>query len=185
MRTSIVFLSASVIACAAWGQTPAPSQAAPEMKPIAVATIHVDKHRFKSGENIEVTIFLEAGANGVYIPKWWGRSGGGIPGFSVHLTTLSGSGAAETCGAAADAWPTHEPDAKVALTRDFIYLPGQQLIGLKALIDCPTKRTGKYLITGRYSPFHIDADRISQLPETRGLVLRNAVQAKPVAISIY
>jgi|HubBroStandDraft_6_1064221.scaffolds.fasta_scaffold158399_2 hypothetical protein len=185
MRTSVVFLLISVLACTTTGQDPAPSQPAPYLKPIAVASIHVDKHRFKSGERIEVTILLEAGPYGVYVPKWWGTSGGGMAGFSVHLATLSGRGGAETCGLAGDAWPTHEPNAKVALNRDFIYLPGQQLIGLKTLIVCPTSRPGKYLINGSYSPYHIDADRIAQLPETRGLVLREAVKATPVAITIY
>jgi hypothetical protein len=174
-----------VFAYGTWGQDPASSQAAPDLKPIAVASIHVAKHRFKSGERIELTVLLEAGPGGVYVPKLWGLSGGGIAGFSVHLTTLSGRGGAETCGLAGDAWPTHEPDAKVALNRDFIYLPAQQVIGLKTLILCPTNRPGAYLINAFYSPYHIDADRIAQLPETHGLILRNVVQAKPVAITIY
>jgi hypothetical protein len=59
------------------------------------------------------------------------------------------------------------------------------MIGLKILIDCPTTRPGVYLINASYSPFHIDAGRIAQLPETHGLVLREGVRAKPVAITIY
>lgn len=184
MRAGFVFLMICVFACTASGQDPTSSQPAPNVKPIAVASIHVDKHRFKSGERIELTILLEAGPGGVYVPKWWGQSGGGIPGFSAYLTTVSGKGA-ETCGSAGDAWPTHELDAKVALNRDFIYLPDQQVIGLKTLIDCPTKRPGVYLINAFYSPYHIDADRIAQLPETHGLVLREVVRAKPVPITIY
>ena len=184
MRASVAFLLICVFACTASGQDPASSQPAPGVKPLAVASIHVDKHRFKSGERIEVTILLEAGPGGVYVPKWGGLLGGGVPGFSGQLTTLSGRGA-ETCGVAGDAWPTHEPDAKVALNRDFIYLPAQQVIGLKTLIVCPTTRSGRYVINGFYSPFNIDADRIAQLPETHGLVLRQEVQAKPVAITIY
>ncbi len=78
MRTSVVLLLISVFGCTTSGQEPASSQPAPNIKSIAVASIHVDKHRFKSGERIEVTILLEAGPNGVYVPKWWGRSDGGI-----------------------------------------------------------------------------------------------------------
>jgi hypothetical protein len=184
MLTSIAFLLISLFACSASGQEPASPPPAPAVEPRAVISIHVEKRRFKSGENIELTILLEAGPEGVYIPKWWGLSGGGVPGFSAHLTTLSGNGA-ETCGLAGDAWPTHEPDAIVALHRDFIYLPADQLIGLKTSIPCPTKRRGKYLLSASYSPYHIDADRIAQLPETHGLVLRKGLEAKPVAISIY
>jgi hypothetical protein len=184
VRTSIASLLICTFACTASGQDSASSQPAPDVKPIAVASIHIDKHRFKSGERIELTVLLEAGPGGVYIPKWWGLSGGGVPGFSVHLTTSSGKGA-ETCGGAGDAWPTHEPDAKVALNRDFIYLPAQHVIGLKTLIVCPTDQPGIYLVNASYSPFHIDADRIAQLPETHGLVLREGVRAKPVAITIY
>lgn len=184
MRAGIAFLLVCVFAYTTSAQDSAPPSSTPDLEPIAVASIHLDKHSFKSGERIEVAILLEAGRGGVYVPKWWGEMGGGIPGFSVHLTTLSGKGA-ETCGSAADAWSTHEPDATVALRRDFIYLPTQAFIGLKTTIDCPTKRRGKYLIDASYSPYHIDADRIAQLPETHGLVLRKVVRAKPVAISIY
>jgi hypothetical protein len=71
------------------------------------------------------------------------------------------------------------------LDRDFIYLPAQHIVGLKTSISCPTNRSGKYLINAFYSPYHIDADEVARLPETRGLVLRKGLQAKPVAISIY
>jgi hypothetical protein len=184
MRTTIALLLVSVFACTSWGQDSASSQPVPEVKLLAIASIHVDKHRFKSGEDIKVMILLEAGPNGVYIPKSWGVSGGGMAGFSVHLTTLSGE-QAETCGSAADAAPAHEPDARVALKRDYIYLADRQVIGLRTTIDCPTKRPGKYLIEAFYSPYHIDSDRVAQLPETHGLVLQKEVQAKPVGVSIY
>jgi hypothetical protein len=184
LRTIIVLLLICAVARATSGQQSTPSQTALGREPVAIAAIHVDKHRFKSGEAINVTIFLEAGRDGVYIPKKWGESGGGIPGFSVSLTTLS-SRPAETCGHAGDAWPTHEPDPTVALKRDFIYLPAQNIVGLKTTITCPTKRPGQYLVNAFYSPFHIDADEVAQLPETHGLVLRKSVQAKPITISIY
>jgi len=184
MRTRIASLLISVFALTASGQNSPPSQFAPDFKPLAVASIHVDKHRFKSGEHIGVLILLEAGPGGVYIPKWWGLSGGDVAGFSVSLTTLSGEGA-ETCGFAADALPKHQPDARVALNRDFVYLPDEQVVGLRTSVMCPTKQPGRYLISGRYSPYHIDADDVAQLPETQGRVLREALQAKPVAISIY
>jgi hypothetical protein len=184
MPTSIAYLLICLFACTAAGQESASPQPSPDVKPVAITSIHVDKHRFKSGEHIELTVLLEAGPGGIYIPKWWSEPGGGEPGFSVHLTTLSGNGA-ETCGLASDAWPKHEPDAKVALNRDFTYLAAQQFIGAKTSILCPTDRPGKYLINASYSPYHIDADRIARLPETHGLVLREAVHAKPVAITIY
>jgi len=184
MRARLAFLLSCVFAYAALGHDSVPPQTAQDFEPIAVASVHVDKHRFKSGEVIRLTILLEAGGNGVYIPKWWGGLGGGIPGFSVHLTTLFGKGA-ETCGSAADAWPKHESDATVVLNRDFIYLPPQHIIGLNTAVGCPTKLPGKYLINAFYSPYHIDADEVARLPETHGLVLRKGVQAKPVLISIY
>lgn len=184
MRITIVLLLICAFACAISGQDSVRSQTATGHEPISVATIHLDKHRFKSGEAIGVTILLEAGHEGVYIPKSWGEFGGGIPGFGVSLTTLS-SKEAETCGMDGDAWQAPEPDPTVALRRDFIYLPAQNIVGLKTAIACPTKRPGQYLINAFYSPTHINADRVAQLPETHGLVLRKTVQAKPVTISIY
>jgi hypothetical protein len=183
VRTRIAFLSICAFAFTTSGQDSVPSQSPLDLEPIAVASIRVDKHSFKSGEDIKLTILLEAGRGGVYIPKSWGELGGGIPGFSVSLTTMSGK-QAQTCGSAGDAWPTHESDPTVALKRDFIYLPAQHIIGLATTLACPTKRPGQYLINAFYSPFHIDSDRIAQLPETHGLVLRKGVQAKPVTISI-
>jgi hypothetical protein len=184
MRAMIAFLVACVLVCSTSGRDFVPSQTAPDGEPIAVASIHVDKRRFKSGEDIQLTILLAAGTDGVYIPKGWGLAGGGIPGFFVYLTTLSGKGA-ETCGSSADALPTHEPDPIVALNTDFIYLPAQSIVGVKTTISCPTKRPGQYRINAFYSPYHADSERIAQLPATHGLVLREGVQAKPVTISIY
>lgn len=184
MYPRIAFLLICVFACIVSGQESPPSPSASDLEPMAVASIHVDKHSFKSGEDIELTILLEAGRGGVYIPKWWGPFGGGIPGFSVSLMTLSGK-EAETCGMATDASATHEPDPTFVLKRDFIYLPAQHIVGLKMTVLCPTKRRGTYLISGFYSPYHIDAERVGQLPDTHGLVLRKVVQAKPIAISIY
>jgi hypothetical protein len=184
MRTTIAFLLICVLACSTSGQDSVLSQTTPDREPIAVASIHVDKHRFKSGEGIQLTILLEAGLDGVYIPKGWGEMGGGISGFAVTLTTLAGKGV-ETCGSAADAFPTHEPDPIVAMNRDFIYLPARHIVGLKTTLPCPTKRPGQYLINAFYSPYHADAERVAQLPATHGLVLRKSVRAKPVTISIY
>jgi hypothetical protein len=184
MRTRIACLLTCVFALTTSGRDSVPSLVTPDLEPSSVASIHVDKHSFKSGEEIKLIILLEAGIGGVYIPKWWGELGGGIPGFAVNLTTLSGT-SAETCGHSSDAGPTHEPDATVVLNRDFIYLPQQHIIGLKTVIDCPTKRPGKYLINAFYSPTHFDADEVARLPQTHGLVLRKSVQAKPIAISIY
>ena len=184
MRARIAFLLIIEFAFTASGQDHVPAQTAPEVEPSATASIHVNKHSFKSGEDIEVIILLEGGAGGDYIPKGWGLMGGGIPGFSVYLTTLSGK-PAETCGLGGDTWPTHEPDARVVLRRDFIYLPAQHIVGLRTDIGCPTKKPGKYLVNAAYSPFQIDADEVARLPETHGRVLRKVVQAVPVTISIH
>lgn len=60
MCTSIAFFLISMFAYTTPGQDSASSQPAPDVEPLAVASIHVDKHRFESGEDIEVMIFLEA-----------------------------------------------------------------------------------------------------------------------------
>jgi hypothetical protein len=184
MHTTIALLLICVFARSTSGHDSVPSQATADLEPIAVSTIHVDKHRFKSGEAITLTILLEAGRDGVYIPKTWGEMGGGIPGFSASLTTESGK-QAETCGSAVDGYQPSEPDPTVALNRDFIFLAGQHIVGLKTTIPCPTKRRGQYHINAFYSPTDINADKVAQLPETHGLVLQKSVQAKPVTISIY
>lgn len=179
MRSMIALLLTCVFACTNLGQ-----DSAPDVGPVAVASIHVRKHNFRSGEDIEVTILLEAGSGGLYIPKGWGKLGGGIPGFSVMLTTLSGK-PVQTCGSASDAWSNHETDAAMVLNRDFIHLPEHNIIGLKTAIVCPTRRHGKYLINASYSPFHVDSESVARLPETHGLVLQRVVEAKPITISIY
>ena len=96
MRAMIAFSLVCVSACTTSGQNSPPSQSPSDVEPVAVVSIHVDTHSFKSGEDIEITILLEAGRGGVYIPKEWGHFGGGIPGFSISLTTLSGR-PAEIC----------------------------------------------------------------------------------------
>jgi len=184
MHTVVSFLVVSLFLLSTASQDSVPSQASQDIEPIASASIHVDKHSFKSGEVIKLTVLLEAGPGGVYIPKSWGEMGGDIPGFSVNLTTLSGKGA-ETCGIATDSWgPKHE-DARAVLNRDFIYLPAQRIVGLRTAVRCPPKRRGKYFINADYSPFNIDADEVARLPETHGLVLRKSIRARPVLTSIY
>ena len=155
-----------------------------EERPLAVASIHVAKHKFKSGEDIDVTLLLEAGPQGVYVAKNWGGAGGGIPGFFLLLESRYGR-AGQTCGVAGEALPIAEPDAAKILDRNFIFLGSGQIIGWRTKILCPTHRRGKYWIRATYNPGLHSTNRVAELPETRGLVLAKPVDAKPEEISIY
>jgi len=156
-----------------------------EGRPLAVASIHVTKHAFKSGEDIEVTLLLEAKPPGVYIAKNWGTAGGGIPGFSLRLESRYGRYGGQTCGMAADAGPIIDPEPAKIFERNFIFLNSGQIIGWHTKIPCATHRRGKYWITATYSPGIEKIQEVAELPETRGLVLAKPTAAKPVEISIY
>lgn len=75
MRIRIAFLLISVFASTTSGQDSVRSQTTPDLEPIAIASIHVDKHSFKSGEDIKLTILLEAGPGGVSHPEEVGTIG--------------------------------------------------------------------------------------------------------------
>jgi hypothetical protein len=152
--------------------------------PLAVVTIHVAKHSFKVGENIEVTLFLEPGPNGVYVSKEWGQAGGLITGFYANLETVGGRDT-QTCGFAVDGWKPPDPDATNSLERNFIFLRPGQLIAWRTILGCLTHRRGKYRIRASYNPREIDTERVAELPDTKGLVLRQPVEAKRVEVSIY
>jgi hypothetical protein len=59
MGTKIAFLLICGFALITSGQNAVPSQTGLDHEPIAVASIHVDKHSSKSGEDIRLTILLE------------------------------------------------------------------------------------------------------------------------------
>ncbi len=67
MRAMIAFLLVCVLVCGTSGRDFVPSQTSPDREPIAVASIHIDKHRFKSGEDIQLMKLANPGgrrANG-------------------------------------------------------------------------------------------------------------------------
>lgn len=151
--------------------------------PLAFVRILPAKHSFKVGEPIEVTVLLEAGQDGVYVAKTWGQAGGAVPGFFLWLETAAGK-PAQTCGSSVDADPRPEPDDGKSLQRHFIFLNQGEIIGWKTTIECPLQQRGNYRIVARYNPNKPETHRVASLPETKGLVLQQSVEAKPVEISI-
>jgi len=150
---------------------------------LATVSIVAVKRSFKLGEPIAFTVLLTAGEEGVYVEKGWSQAGAAIPGFYVDLETANG-GRVQTCRTIVDGMPNEDPDPQTILARAFILLRQGEVIGWSTTIECPPHKRGKYRVRASYSPDRPLNERIAGLKETRGRVVVNVLDAKPMDILI-
>jgi hypothetical protein len=147
---------------------------------LATVVIKPSKPVYRLGESITASVSLVAGDRGVYVSRHLGAATGNWPGFSIWLETLDGQ-SAQTCGhgGAADFGGPLPPPSEV-LKKEFIFLkPGEER-QLDMGIDCPPVKRGAYRIQAAYSPDYPQTDKVAELPETHGLVLRERIQGELV-----
>ena len=182
MRCAVIFVLCilGLSATAAKAQNP---EKASSRSPLATVKIEPKKHVYKRGEIIGLSVILQPRGEGVYISKDWGPAGGYVPGFWVELKTLDGK-PAETCGSATDAGPAHLPPPEERLRTEFLYVRAGNFIGWQTSISCPPNRPGRYRIEASYGPSVQQIESVARLPETKGLVLVDVVEAEPVEIVI-
>jgi hypothetical protein len=155
--------------------------------PLATLKIEPKKHVYKRGENIGLSVILQPRGDGIYIAKEWGHAGGYIPGFWVTLKTLDGKTletSAEICEGVADAYSEHLPPAEERLRTEFLYLPKGNFLGWETSIECLPKQPGRYWLEASYAPNVQQIESVARLPETKGLVRVDVVEAEPVEIVI-
>ena len=167
-----------VMACA---QTPNEHGATQQS---AIVEIHLSKHAYIAGEDIELFLILRPAGEGIYIANTWGAAGGNIPGFSVSLRTVDGKSAV-SCGSGSIAdYVADTATPAQWLVAYVMYLPANNFIGWDASIQCPPTERGKYTVKAFYEPNNPHTLSVAKLPSTQGRVITNRVEAKSVEIEI-
>jgi hypothetical protein len=183
MKRSLSLIAASfaLFVLVVYGQSPNERKAAPNS---AVVEIHLNKHAYTPGEEIEVSVILKPMGDGIYIDKTWGEAVGDIPGFWISLTTVDGK-AAQSCGSGSDIYyaaDTRTPSQWLDL--EFMYLPAGRFIGWETSVRCPPTEQGKYRLQAFYEPNNPHTLRVAELPQAQGRVLTNKVASQPVEVEV-
>jgi hypothetical protein len=167
-----------VMACA---QTPNKLGASQQS---AIVEIHLTKHAYIAGEDIELFLTLRPAGEGIYIANNWGEAGGNIPGFYVSLTTVDGK-PAQSCGSGSIAdYVADTATPAQWLVAEFMYLPANDFIGWDTSIRCPPTERRKYIVKASYEPNNPHTLSVAKLPSTQGRVITKRVEAKSVEIEI-
>jgi hypothetical protein len=165
----------------AYGQSPHEHGTAQQS---AIVEIHLSKHAYIPGEDIELFLILKPAGDGIYIANSWGESGENIPGFRVSLTTFDGK-PAQSCGHGSVAdYVADTATPAQWLASEFMYLPAGRFIGWETALPCPTAVRGKYIVRVFYEPNNPHTLRVAKLPQAQGQVITNVVEAKSVEIEI-
>jgi len=170
-----------VFGAMAYAQTPSEHGATQQS---AIVEIHLSKHAYIAGEDIELFLILRPAGEGIYIANSWGEAGGNIAGFRVSLTTFDGK-LAQSCGRGSIAdYVADTATPAQRLVAEFMYLPANNFIGWDTSIPCPTTERGKYIVKAFYEPNNPHTLSVAKLPSTQGRVITNRVEAKSVEIEI-
>ena len=143
--------------------------------------IHPAKLKFKVGDIIHVTAFLQAGKQGVYLSN--GADEAGLRGLFLGLTNFDNKSVL-TCGFGSSLDRVVDPDAEQILDQRFMFLKPKQIKKYRHSLQCVPKVPGRYLVTAEYRPLDPATPRVAVLAKNKGLVLQDTVTAKPVEISI-
>jgi hypothetical protein len=164
-----------------YGQVPNERSTVPHN---AIVEIHLDKHAYTPGEEINVSLILKPAGDGIYIDKIWGEAGGNIPGFRISMTTVAGRNV-QRCGSGSVAdYVADTTTPSQWLDSEFMYLPAGRFIGWETSVRCPPTEQGKYLLKARYEPNNHHTLGVATLPQAQGRVLTNTVESQPVEVEI-
>jgi hypothetical protein len=150
----------------------------------AIVEIHLNKHAYTPGEEINVSLILKPAGDGIYIDKTWGEAGGNIPGFRISMTTVDGR-PAQGCGSGSVAdYVADTTTPSQWLDSEFLYLPAGRFIGWETSVQCPPTEQGKYLLKALYEPNNRHTLRVAALPQAQARVLTNTVESQAVEVEI-
>jgi hypothetical protein len=163
---------------------------------LATITARVDKTVYLRGENIHVTLTLQAGSRGAYVSEWSkidspdgqdfpaGRVMGNASGFDIYLLTMGGKNALSVGHAGvADRWGPPQPPSE-RFHKEFIFLKPGELQTWHGRADATPTTSGKYQVVGVYMPSYEQVHDLVQLPEARGLLIADVVRSAPVIITV-
>jgi hypothetical protein len=155
----------------------------------ALATLRMRTERSMNRQDapLEVTLTLKAGANGVYLPAYFGDFMKTCEhGFSATLLTMAGRSAdlhATGCtGGGLHSGPGIDT-AQAELT-DFIRLEPGEMHTWHTTLKTSALSRGRYCLYGEYLSYAYMIDKVAQLPEVKGLMAKGKITATPLLIDL-
>src|SRR3954470_3154329 len=160
---------------------------ADDRAPKLVLKMTVSKQVLKAAETLTVRFQMKnEGRFPVWVPKGWGQAGGGVPGFFVSVTQLSGT--KKKCPEMAlDGVVDDDSDSADLLRKNYVLLNPESFIGWEQRIDpCFIANPGKYKIEGSYSPHFWYVSRKKPVDFSSEIygVVEQSIEAKSVLITV-
>lgn len=151
IRLSLMFVFAVQLAFAQAEQQKKSS--APHTSPVTIEVL-TKQRVFSRREPVRIRVALKNASNAlVYIPKYFGSSGGGIPGFFLEATQISGARSYERCGTVGDTLPVSDRSGEEIVKEDYLLLAPGEFVGTELQDEsCTIVHPGKYSIRISYSP---------------------------------
>jgi hypothetical protein len=177
--TALPFLCAGVIASA---QTPEPQEVIPA--PHARVELTVDKKVYGRREAVKFrAILVNDDPRGFYISKSFYDAGGGVAGFYVYGTQLSGKKGGQKCTAmAGDAFgPRESRSPEQILKEDFLPIQPGGFVGYEGTYQpCVISNSGEYEIWVEYETGDLHQGLVRPLVVHRQRVLDGKFKSTPV-----
>jgi hypothetical protein len=153
-------------------------------KRLVTVTTKPDHNDLRRGQDLGVTLTIEAGSDGAYLPNFFGdwletcQSG-----FYVDIYTLQGSRASTSERGCAGDFLGPGPPLKELLAQYVLLKPGESRSWHTTLTNI-VKAAGTYEIKGEYLSAQTRIGEVAALPEVHGLMVVGHIQARPVLIRI-
>ena len=127
--------------------------------------IKTDKRAYAVGERIRFTATLRNnGSTGVYISKSFSDAGGGIAGFYVTVTQLTGKPSGQGCVATGDKGWGESRTPEQILREDYFLLPPGGFVGFETeFTGCVVKNSGLYQAQATYSAQDVNIEKVRQV----------------------
>ena len=154
---------------------------------LATLTMQTDRSTFRQDAPLEVTLTLEAGSNGVYLPAYFGDFMKTCEhGFSAMLLTSAGKSAdlhAASCmrGGLHSGQGIDTAEAELA---NFIRLEPGEMRTWHTTLKTSTLSRGRYCLYGEYLSYAYMIDKVAQLQEVKGLMAKGRITATPLLIDL-
>jgi hypothetical protein len=158
------------------------------LEPIAA---HVEvttiKRVYAPGEPIRFRVLImNKGSSAFWISKAFSRGGGGVAGFDVTITQLSGRKPSKCGDSAGDRFLASEPRTpEQILKEDYFVLRPMEVVGFEGQYSkCDRYYAGKYQITAEYSAQDANQARVKSLRIQEAPVLDGTYRSDPVTFMI-
>jgi hypothetical protein len=155
------------------------------------ATVRVEittnKKIYVVGEPIRFrALLVNTSSSATWISKAFWYSGGGIAGFQVNISQLSGKKPSACSVWAGDRFGSSDSRTPEQILKDdYILFGPNQIVGFEDRYSrCAKYYPGKYEIVAKYSPSDLNQDRVRDLKTNNALVLSGTCRSDPVTFEI-